>query len=55
MSSDTIVELKGIGKTYETGVQALKDVNHVFTTGKLSTILGPSGCGKTTLLRSSAD
>jgi len=51
MSSDTIVELKGIGKTYETGVQALKDVNHDFPTGKLSTILGPSGCGKTTLLK----
>ena len=26
MSTDAIVELKGIGKTYETGVEALREV-----------------------------
>ncbi len=46
-----IVELKSIGKTYETGVEALRDVTHDFPAGQLSTILGPSGCGKTTLLK----
>ena len=51
MTADTIVELKGIGKTYETGVEALQDVNHAFPAGRLSTLLGPSGCGKTTLLK----
>jgi NitT/TauT family transport system ATP-binding protein len=51
MSVDAIVELKGIGKTYETGVEALRDVTLSFPTGKLSTLLGPSGCGKTTLLK----
>lgn len=51
MSTEAIVELKGIGKTYETGVDALCDVSHVFPAGKLSTLLGPSGCGKTTLLK----
>ena len=51
MSADAIVELKSIGKTYETGVEALRDVNHAFPAGKLSTLLGPSGCGKTTLLK----
>jgi NitT/TauT family transport system ATP-binding protein len=51
MSADAIVELKHIGKTYETGVEALRDVNHAFPAGKLSTLLGPSGCGKTTLLK----
>ena len=51
MSTDAIVELKGIGKTYETGVEALRDVTLGFPTGKLSTLLGPSGCGKTTLLK----
>jgi NitT/TauT family transport system ATP-binding protein len=49
--ADAIVELKGIGKTYETGVEALRGVSHGFPTGKLSTLLGPSGCGKTTLLK----
>jgi NitT/TauT family transport system ATP-binding protein len=51
VTSDGIVELKGIGKRYETGVEALRDVTHCFPAGKLSTLLGPSGCGKTTLLK----
>jgi len=51
MPADAIVELKGIGKTYETGVEALREVSHSFPAGKLSTLLGPSGCGKTTLLK----
>jgi NitT/TauT family transport system ATP-binding protein len=51
VSTDAIVELKGIGKRYETGVEALRDVTHGFPAGKLSTLLGPSGCGKTTLLK----
>ena len=51
MPADAIVELKGIGKTYETGVEALQGVNYAFAAGKLSTLLGPSGCGKTTLLK----
>jgi len=51
MPADAIVELKEIGKTYETGVEALREVNHSFPAGKLSTLLGPSGCGKTTLLK----
>ncbi|MDZ4165723.1 MAG: ABC transporter ATP-binding protein [Smithellaceae bacterium] len=51
MSTDTIVQLKEIGKTYDTGVEALRGVNFEFPAGKLSTLLGPSGCGKTTLLK----
>jgi NitT/TauT family transport system ATP-binding protein len=51
MSTNAIVELKGIGKTYETGVEALRDVTYTFPAGQLSTLLGPSGCGKTTLLK----
>ncbi|MBF8257476.1 MAG: pgk [Anaerolineales bacterium] len=34
MSADAIVELKSIGKTYETGVEALRDVNHAFPAGQ---------------------
>jgi len=48
---DPIVEVRGIGKTYDGGVQALRDVDLAFPRGKLSTLLGPSGCGKTTLLK----
>jgi len=46
-----IVEVKGIGKTYDNGVEALRDVNLAFPQGKLTSLLGPSGCGKTTLLK----
>jgi NitT/TauT family transport system ATP-binding protein len=51
MQNDAVVEVKGIGKTYGSGVEALKDVSLAFPRGKLSTLLGPSGCGKTTLLK----
>ncbi len=45
------VEVKGIAKTYDNGLEALRDVNLAFPKGQLSTLLGPSGCGKTTLLK----
>ncbi len=51
MAEDSIVEVKGVGKRYEGGVEALRDVNLAFPRGRLSTLLGPSGCGKTTLLK----
>lgn len=51
MASDAIVETKGVGKTYDGGVEALRDVSIDFPRGQLSTLLGPSGCGKTTLLK----
>ena len=51
MQDDAIVEVRGIGKIYEGGVEALKNVSLAFPRGKLSTLLGPSGCGKTTLLK----
>ena len=51
MQNDAVVEVKGVGKTYGSGVEALKDVSLALPRGKLSTLLGPSGCGKTTLLK----
>jgi NitT/TauT family transport system ATP-binding protein len=46
-----IVSVRGIDKTYEGGVEALRDVDLDFPTGALTALLGPSGCGKTTLLK----
>ncbi|HAZ08530.1 MAG TPA: ABC transporter ATP-binding protein [Elusimicrobia bacterium] len=51
MTAEAIVEVKGVGKTYDGGVEALNDVCLELPPGKLSTLLGPSGCGKTTLLK----
>jgi NitT/TauT family transport system ATP-binding protein len=51
MPDDSIVEVRGIGKTYDNGVEALREVTLGFPRGKLCTLLGPSGCGKTTLLK----
>jgi len=51
MGADAIVEVKGIGKTYDGAVEALKEVSLDLPRGRLSTLLGPSGCGKTTLLK----
>jgi NitT/TauT family transport system ATP-binding protein len=51
VQAETIVAVKGIAKTYDSDVEALKNVNLDFPRGKLSTLLGPSGCGKTTLLK----
>ncbi|HWP60130.1 MAG TPA: ABC transporter ATP-binding protein [Candidatus Acidoferrales bacterium] len=51
MSARPIVEVRGVSKTYDTGVEALRDVSLSLPSGKLSTFLGPSGCGKTTLLK----
>jgi NitT/TauT family transport system ATP-binding protein len=49
--ADAIVAVQGLAKTYDNGVEALKDVSLELPRGKLSSILGPSGCGKTTLLK----
>src|SRR5262245_54349434 len=51
MSLDAIVEVKRIGKIYEGGVEALRDVSIKLPRGGLTSLLGPSGCGKTTLLK----
>jgi NitT/TauT family transport system ATP-binding protein len=50
-SSNAIVEVAGISKRYEGGVQALEGVDLDFPEGQLTSLLGPSGCGKTTLLK----
>ena len=46
-----IVEVRGISKLYEGGIQALQSVDLTFPEGQMTTLLGPSGCGKTTMLK----
>jgi NitT/TauT family transport system ATP-binding protein len=50
-AKDSIVEVRGIGKLYDGGIQALKGVDLKIPEGKMTTLLGPSGCGKTTMLK----
>jgi NitT/TauT family transport system ATP-binding protein len=45
-----IVEIRGVGKTYESGTRALVDIDLDVRRGEFLTLVGPSGCGKSTLL-----
>ncbi len=48
---EAIIEVRNVAKTYDSGVEALRDITLALPRGELSTFLGPSGCGKTTLLK----
>jgi NitT/TauT family transport system ATP-binding protein len=50
-SAKPAVEVRGVSKIYDGGVEALNDVSLEFPEGQLTSLLGPSGCGKTTLLK----
>ena len=49
-SSDTIVSIRGIGKTYADGFEALKQIDLDIRRGEIFALLGPNGAGKTTLI-----
>ncbi len=46
----SIVSVKGLTKTYASGVQALKPVDLEIRKGEILALLGPNGAGKTTLI-----
>jgi ABC-2 type transport system ATP-binding protein len=49
-SSDAIVQVRGVSKTYKGGFQALKRVDLDIRRGEIFALLGPNGAGKTTLI-----
>jgi len=50
-STDPIVSLRGVGKTFGTGTLALDGLDLEVRRGEFLSLLGPSGCGKSTALR----
>jgi ABC-2 type transport system ATP-binding protein len=48
--NDTILSIRGLRKTYGTGVDALKSVDLDIRRGEIFALLGPNGAGKTTLI-----
>ena len=46
----SIVCVAGVGKTYASGFQALKQVDLTIRRGEIFALLGPNGAGKTTLI-----
>ncbi len=45
-----IVSIRGLGKTYADGFEALKNINLDIRRGEIFALLGPNGAGKTTLI-----
>src|SRR5215208_3920961 len=48
--SDPILSIRGLTKTYGTGVEALKPIDLEIQRGEIFALLGPNGAGKTTLI-----
>jgi ABC-2 type transport system ATP-binding protein len=44
------ISVKNLNKSYESGFQALKDINLDISRGEIFALLGPNGAGKTTLI-----
>ncbi len=46
-----MIEVRGLGKTYENGTRALRDVSFHVGEGDIFAFIGPNGAGKTTTIR----
>jgi ABC-2 type transport system ATP-binding protein len=46
----SIISIKNLSKTYESGFQALKSIDLEIRRGEIFALLGPNGAGKTTLI-----
>ena len=47
---DSIISIKNLFKTYESGFKALNNINLEINRGEIFALLGPNGAGKTTLI-----
>ncbi|MBB3995717.1 NitT/TauT family transport system ATP-binding protein [Sulfitobacter undariae] len=51
MTTNTLLSLKQVGKTFSNGTVALQDMSLDVQEGSFVSLLGPSGCGKSTALK----
>lgn len=49
-TTDNVIEIRGLEKTYQGGFQALKPLDLDIRRGEIFALLGPNGAGKTTLI-----